>query len=54
MTKLSLEEARILYVRTGHCKHEPEFYVVSKPPNCGVKLTDCGVCSERITLIYLN
>ena len=54
MTKLTFVEARNLYASTGHCVHDKEFYTVSKPPNCGVKIINCGICSERMSLVYLD
>jgi len=54
MTKLTIDEARSLYASTGHCGHDEELYTVSEPPNCGVKITQCGVCGKRISLVYLS
>ena len=50
--KLSFDDARSLWLHTGHCLHPENHYVTVKPLNCGVKLTECGVCGHRINLTY--
>jgi len=54
LTKLTLDESKNRYASTGQCYHEEEFQVITKPYKCGIKLTDCGVCGERINLVYLS
>jgi len=54
MKKLNLQESKVLFLRTGFCKHEAKYYETSEPPNCGLKITQCGVCGKRISLIYLT
>ena len=52
--KLTFQEAKDRFISTGNCDHDEEFHVITEPYKCGIILTDCGVCGERIHLTYLN
>jgi len=54
LTKLTLQEAKDRFASTGNCFHEEEFFAITEPYKCGVKITECGICGERIKLVYLS
>lgn len=44
---LALYNAKMYFLKTGYCKHDPEFMVTSKPRGTNVTLTNCGVCGKE-------
>jgi hypothetical protein len=45
-----IEEAKVLYLRTGFCKHE--FLDTCEPPNCGLRIVNCMVCAKEISRVH--
>jgi len=43
----ALQYAKILYGRSGFCKHEDEFRQINQPYGTDVEVTTCGVCNKE-------
>lgn len=48
----AFEYAKILYLRTGFCKHEDEFKQETQPYKTNIIITFCGVCKKEYGRIY--
>ena len=52
--KLTFDEAKTRFIKHGECSHDEQFHQTIEPLNCGVKITECGVCGQRISQVYLQ
>jgi len=51
---LALYNAKIHFLRTGYCIHNPEFKVTAFPLGTNTVITNCGVCGFEFDRIYVH
>lgn len=51
---LALYNAKMHFLRTGYCKHNPEFKVTAVPPRTNTVITNCAVCGYEFDRRYVR
>lgn len=49
---VALYYAKMLFLRSGYCKHSIEFRVTSEIPGTNITLTNCSVCNKEYDRTY--